>query len=76
MNKRGSNTIVQLIGPARLAFTGLWQPVEESTPEDVAAFLARWRNSRFDIQRSGYQALSQLIIAAWYANVAMTIAAC
>jgi len=57
-------------GPARLAFTGLWQPVEESTPEDVAAFLARWRNSRFDIQRSGYQAISQLIIAAWYANPA------
>ena len=54
--------------PARLAFTGLWQSVEESRPEDVAAFLTRWRHSRFDIQRAGYQALTQLIQAAWYDN--------
>ena len=54
--------------PTRLAFTGLWQPLEESRPEDVAAFLTRWRHSRFDIQRSGYQALTQLIQAAWYDN--------
>ena len=55
-------------GPTRLAFTGLWQPVEESPPEEVSAFLARWRHSRFEIQRAGYQALSQLILAAWYDN--------
>lgn len=54
--------------PARLAFTGLWSPVEESTPAEIAAFLTRWRHSRFEIQRAGYQALTQLIQAAWYDN--------
>lgn len=56
--------------PARLMFTGLWEPVEESSAEDVAAFLARWRRSRFEIQRAGYQAITQLIQAAWYGNSA------
>jgi hypothetical protein len=54
--------------PTRLAFTGLWTSLEESTPEEVAAFLTRWRNSRFEIQRAGYQALSQLIQASWFDN--------
>jgi hypothetical protein len=34
----------------------------------VAGFLARWRTSRFDLARAGYQALTQLIQAAWYDN--------
>ena len=54
--------------PTRLAFTGLWSPVEESPPEEVAAFLTRWRHSRLEIQRAGYQALTQLIQAAWFDN--------
>lgn len=57
-------------GPSRLAFTGLWAPLEESPPEEVAAFLLRWRRSRFEIQRAGYQALTQLIQASWYDNPA------
>ena len=56
--------------PTRLMFTGLWSPVEESPPEEIAAFLARWRFSGFDIQRAGYQALTQLLLAAWYGNSA------
>ena len=56
--------------PARLMFTGLWSPLEESTPEEIAAFLTRWRHSRFDIQRAGYQAMTQLLQAAWYGNSA------
>jgi hypothetical protein len=55
-------------GPARVAFTGLWSPVEESSPEEIAGFLTRWRHSSFGIQRAGYQALTQLIQAAWYDN--------
>jgi hypothetical protein len=55
-------------GPTRLMFAGLWSPVEESSPEEIAEFLARWRRSRFDIQRAGYQAMTQLIQAAWYGN--------
>ena len=56
--------------PARLMFTGLWSPLEESPPQEIAAFLTRWRQSRFDIQRAGYQAMTQLIQAAWYGNSA------
>jgi hypothetical protein len=56
--------------PTRLAFTGLWSPIEQSTSEEIVAFLARWRASRFEIQRAGYQALTQLIQASWYDNPA------
>ena len=56
--------------PTRLAFAGLWAPLEESTPEEIKAFLARWRSSRFDLQRVSYQALTQLIQASWYDNPA------
>lgn len=55
-------------GPSRFALTGLWAPLEESPPEEIVAFLTRWRTSRFEIQRAGYQALSQLVQAAWYGN--------
>jgi hypothetical protein len=54
--------------PSRVALTGLWPPVEEASAAEIAAFLTRWRNSRFEIQRAGYQALTQLIQAAWYDN--------
>jgi hypothetical protein len=56
------------IAPMRIPFTGLWAPIEESTPEEIAGFLRRWRTSRFEIQRAGYQALTQLTQAAWYGN--------
>jgi hypothetical protein len=52
--------------PARLALAGLWRPLEEARGEDIAAFLARWRESRFDLLRAAYQALTQLAQAAWY----------
>lgn len=54
--------------PSRVAFTGLWSPVEESSAEEIAAFFMRWRHSAFEIQRAGYQALTQLIQASWYDN--------
>jgi hypothetical protein len=54
------------VAPMRIAFTGLWQPVEETPPAELAAFLARWRTSSYDIQRAGYRALTQLVQAAWY----------
>lgn len=56
--------------PLRIAFAGLWSPVEESTPDELRAFLARWRASRFDLQRASYRALTQLIQASWYGNPA------
>ena len=56
--------------PSRVAMAGLWQPIERSDPEAIAAFLASWRRSRFDLQRQAYQALTQLLQAAWYDNPA------
>jgi hypothetical protein len=56
--------------PARLALAGLWRPVEEARAADIAAFLARWRESRFDLLRAAYQALTQLVQAAWYDDAA------
>ena len=54
--------------PLRLAFAGLWSPLEESTPQQIVEFLVRWRDSPFDLQRASYRALTQLIQAAWYGN--------
>lgn len=54
--------------PARLVLAGLWQPIPTCTPDEIAAFLGRWRVSRFAIQRAAYQALTQLILAAWLDN--------
>jgi hypothetical protein len=56
--------------PARLMFTGLWTSLDECAPADIAAFLTRWRFSSFEIQRAAYQAITQLIQAAWYGNPA------
>jgi len=55
-------------GPTRVAFAGLWAPVVDSSRDELGAFLLRWRVSRFDLQRASYQALTQLIQAAWYGN--------
>ncbi len=52
--------------PTRLAFAGLWKPVEESSAQELRDFLQRWRFSRVDVQQASYQALTQLIQAAWY----------
>ena len=55
-------------GPTRLALTGLWEPIDIASGEDISQFLARWRTSRFDLLRAGYQALTQLLQASWYDN--------
>jgi hypothetical protein len=55
-------------GPARVLLAGVHVPLEEAAPRDIAAFLTRWRTSRFDLARAGYQALTQLLQAAWYDN--------
>jgi hypothetical protein len=56
--------------PTRIAFAGLWSPIEDSTPEELKGFLARWGSSRLDLQRVSYHALTQLIQAAWYGSTA------
>lgn len=54
--------------PTRLAFTGIGAPLAQAPAAQVARFLSSWRTSRFDLLRAGYQALTQLIQAAWYDN--------
>ena len=54
--------------PTRCLVAGIWSPWPQATPEAIAAFLARWRNSRFALLRSGYAALHQLVFSGWYAN--------
>jgi len=56
--------------PTRLVLAGMWRPLAETSSEEIGAFLSRWRESRFDLLRAGYQAITQLIQASWYDNPA------
>lgn len=64
--------LFSLLGLAagRFIVAGVRSAWEEATGDEVAAFLRRWRTSRFGLLRAGYQALTQLIQAAWYGNPA------
>lgn len=54
--------------PTRCVVAGIWSPWPEATPESIAGFLSRWRDSRFALLRSAYDALHQIVLAAWYGN--------
>jgi hypothetical protein len=54
--------------PSRGLIAGIWSPWPDASPEAIAAFLARWRDSRFTLLQSAYGALHQLIVAAWYGS--------
>lgn len=54
--------------PTRWAVAGLAMPWSEADPAAANAVLERWRTSRFDLLRSAYDGLHQLIFAAWYGN--------
>lgn len=54
--------------PTRCLVAGVWSSWPQVSRESVAGFLASWRDSRFTLLRSGYGALHQLILAAWYGN--------
>jgi hypothetical protein len=56
------------LAPARRLLAGISAPWPEASAEEIAAFLQKWRSSRFALLQSGYQALHDLIIAAWYAQ--------
>lgn len=48
--------------------TGIWGAVENASPAQLEAFLQGWRDSRLDLLRQGYKALTQLLQMAWYAQ--------
>ncbi|HXX85519.1 MAG TPA: hypothetical protein VEN29_16260 [Casimicrobiaceae bacterium] len=54
--------------PSRCLVAGVWSPWPEASRDSIVAFLGRWRDSRFGLLRSGFAALHQLIVGAWYAN--------
>lgn len=65
--------VAQLFGlagfpPTRRLVAGIWSSWADARPQDVAAFLERWRRSRIEMLRSAYQALHRLVAAAWYGN--------
>ncbi len=54
--------------PTRMIVAGIWSPWPDASPESTGKFLESWRNSRFDLLKSGYAALHDLIFSAWYAR--------
>jgi len=54
----------------RRLVAGVAGPWLRASSEEISAFLERWRRSRFALLRSGYRALQELIMAAWYGNEA------
>lgn len=54
--------------PARCLIAGVWPAWDKASSVDVAGFLAHWRDSRFALLHSAYDALHQIIYAAWYGN--------
>jgi hypothetical protein len=54
--------------PTRWIATGIWSAWPHAPTGAIAAFLDRWRSSRFALLRSAYGALHQLVFAAWYAQ--------
>ncbi len=73
LSPRLQGEVQELLGlltfaPTRRLVAGVAQPWREASTEDVAAFLQRWRNSRFALLQQGYQALARLTVACWYGN--------
>ena len=58
------------IGIARRVLTGVTSDWPSADPSEVSAFLERWRRSSFDTLQSGYHALHDLVLGAFYASPA------
>ncbi|GAA4411327.1 hypothetical protein [Quisquiliibacterium transsilvanicum] len=56
------------IPPSRIALAGVRSSWDETGRDEVAAFLERWRQHPVALMRSGYGALHDLTLAAWYAD--------
>ena len=54
--------------PTRALLAGVWKPWPEASGAEIAVFLESWRNSRFALLQSGYQAIKQLLQACWFGN--------
>ncbi len=54
--------------PTRWLTTGVAEPWREATPQQVAAFLQRWRDSRVGLFNAGYLALNKFCCTAHYSQ--------
>jgi len=54
--------------PARIAFAGLTTTWREADADALRAFLDGFRASSWTLKRAAYDALHQLVFAAWYGN--------
>lgn len=54
--------------PTRIALAGVWPDWSLALPREIQEFLERWRHSRFELFRSAYAALHDLILGTWYAQ--------
>lgn len=52
----------------RCLLAGVWSPWEKASDSEIAEFLESWRHSRFNLLRSAYAGLHDLILGAWYAE--------
>jgi hypothetical protein len=55
-------------GPTRWLIAGVDAPWARATTAEIGAFLESWRTSWLVLLQSGYHALHELIMAAWYAR--------
>jgi hypothetical protein len=62
--------LLALLGswPGRRLLAGVRAPWSEANRAEIAAFLERWRFSGWRLQQQAYQALHELVFAAWYAR--------
>ncbi len=56
--------------PGRALLAGVAGSWERASPGEVHGFLQRWRVHEWALLRSGYQALHDLVLGAWYAHEA------
>jgi len=54
--------------PTRIAVAGVATAWDQAGASEIEAFLRSWQHSRVDLLKSGYQALHDLVLGAWYAD--------
>lgn len=64
----GELVMLLSLAPARGVLAGVWSSWAQADPAALSAFLQRWRHSRLSLLQSGYHALHDLILGAWYAD--------
>jgi hypothetical protein len=55
-------------GPARRLLAGVDDDWHAAKPEQITAFLQKWRSHRSPTLQTGYQALHDLVIGPWYGD--------